>query len=176
MVINSHLVKNLASTLAIAALSACQIAPYTQNKTPEIINIKMLDMSYAPAKIDVAHTGRYRVNVSNTSAIPHDIVFSNGARVTVAPGKNESVMLDIPEGGLTYACSMPGHSDAGMKGIVVVNNEDPPSAKPVGSAKQNQAKPAANYTVSDPKAHPITHKSSRCRRPHEPFATPRHKP
>jgi len=115
----------------------------------------MLDMSYAPAKIDVAHTGRYRVNVSNTSAIPHDIVFSNGARVTVAPGKNESVMLDIPEGGLTYACSMPGHSDAGMKGIVVVNNEDPPSAKPVGSAKQNQAKPAANYTVSDPKAPPL---------------------
>jgi len=26
------------------------------------------------------------------------------------------------------------------------------------------------------KDHPITHKSSRCRRPHEPFATPRHKP
>jgi len=26
------------------------------------------------------------------------------------------------------------------------------------------------------RTHPITHKSSRCRRPHEPFATPRHKP
>ncbi len=74
----------LAITL-VACQSTSPAQPKRVDSTPvENLNINMLDMSYAPAKLDVAHAGRYSVKVTNTITVPHDIVFSNGVgRVVV---------------------------------------------------------------------------------------------
>lgn len=109
--------------LLAMAVSACQSIPTDQSEADKVaivgnLNIKMLDMGYSPSKLNVAKAGHYLVTVSNTSSIPHDIVFSNGIQLTIAPGQQASTSLYIPDSGLNYSCSLPGHKEAGMTGII----------------------------------------------------------
>jgi nitrite reductase (NO-forming) len=156
------MLRYLKTTVVLLAmtLAACQSTSPAQPKrvdsTPvENLNINMLDMSYAPAKLDVAHAGRYSVKVANTATVPHDIVFSNGVKLAVAPGKQATIFLDIPESGLTFSCSLPGHKEAGMVGRIVVNNEDPPAEKTPADVKDNKPALVGDYTPHDPKAPPL---------------------
>lgn len=47
-----------------------------------------------------------------------------GASVTVAPGETETLVWTAPEQGerIEYACFIPGHYEAGMKGTVMLNS------------------------------------------------------
>ncbi|MFI3222022.1 MAG: plastocyanin/azurin family copper-binding protein, partial [Methylococcaceae bacterium] len=135
--------------LLAIALSACQVIPSSQTKSDEVIisgdlSIKILAMSYSPTKIEVVKSGRYAVTVSNTATIPHDIVFSNGTKLMLAPGQKASTILDIPDSGLEYLCSLPGHKDAGMSGTITVNSEGQ-------HAKSKATTLLANYSPYDPK-------------------------
>ena len=157
--------------LLTMAIAACQSTSTTQPKavdsaTVENLNIDMLEMAYSPAKVDVAHAGRYSVKIANTASIPHDIIFSNGVKLAVEPSKQASTVLDIPESGLTFHCSLPGHKEAGMVGRIVVNNEDSPSpaTKTDADDKSVDAKKYADnevistnadYILHDPKAPPL---------------------
>jgi len=148
----------LAITL-VACQSTSSISPKRADAPAvESLSINMLDMGYAPAKLDVVHAGRYQVNVANTSTVPHDIVFSNGVKLVVAPNKKASTFLDIPESGLTFSCSLPGHKEAGMMGRIVVNNEDPATIEDQLAIKvqtkheHKSTKIVPDYTPYNPKA------------------------
>jgi nitrite reductase (NO-forming) len=150
------------TTIMMLALgmSACQLIPPTQSELAdstrvENLNINMLEMSYSPSKLNLTQAGLYQVKVSNTVSIPHDIVFSNGVRANVAPGQQTSLLLDIPESGLTFSCSLPGHTEAGMVGAIIVNNEDPPAPKAVTDSKEKPTKVATDYQPYDPKVPPL---------------------
>ena len=135
--------------LLAMALSACQVMPSSQSEPDQTVisgdlNINILAMSYSPSKLEVVKPGRYVVKVSNTTTIPHDIVFSNGIKLVVAPGNQVSTLLDIPDSGLGYFCSLPGHKDAGMSGTITVNRE-------VDHAESKTTTLLANYSPSDPK-------------------------
>ena len=132
------------------AIAACQSTSPTQSKstdakTVEHLNIDMKDMSYAPATLNVPHAGRYSVKVANTATCLHDIVFSNGVKLAVTPSKQSSTVLDIPQSGLTFHCSLPGHKEAGMVGAITVNNQTPPATKAETNA-DNKSVTAKNDT------------------------------
>lgn len=146
--------------LTAMALSACQSTPSTPSEPADSaivgnLSINMLDMSYAPSKLNVAQAGRYLVKISNTSAIPHDIVFANGVRLDIEPGRQATAILDIPDSGLSYFCSLPGHKDAGMVGAITVNNEVPPATKAQTDSEDKSPKIATDYPLYDPKAPPL---------------------
>lgn len=135
--------------LLAIALSACQVMPSSESESDQAVisgdlNINILAMSYSPSKLEVVKSGRYAVNVSNTTTIPHDIVFSNGIKLIVAPGQQASTLLDIPNSGLGYFCSLPGHKDAGMFGTITVNSEG-------HHAERKATELLANYSPYDPK-------------------------
>jgi len=135
--------------LLAIALSACQVIPSSQTESDEVIisgdlSINILAMSYSPTKLEVVKSGRYAVTVSNTATIPHDIVFSNGTKLMLAPGQKASTILDIPDSGLEYLCSLPGHKEAGMSGTITVNSEGQ-------HAKSKATTLLANYSPYDPK-------------------------
>ena len=145
--------------LSILALIACQTAPADQQQTTEKLSINMQDMSYTPDKLNVSHAGRYHVQIKNTSTIAHDIVFSNGVRVDVGAGKETTLILDIPASGLHFFCSLPGHKQAGMTGVVTVNNQvvketnDAIETKPAASTPvDTQHTTNVDYTLHDAKA------------------------
>ncbi|MGR9074473.1 MAG: multicopper oxidase domain-containing protein [Gammaproteobacteria bacterium] len=123
------LIKQTACFLALLmSLTACQTHTAKNLHAPEIIGyleIKMLDMNYDPPRINVPREGRYRLQVQNSSQIVHDIQFDNGVTLKLAPGEKVIKEIDIPVGGLVYSCSLPGHKQAGMKGVVTVNEQEP---------------------------------------------------
>jgi nitrite reductase (NO-forming) len=146
--------------LAALALSACQSIPASQSETDQSailgnLNIQMLDMSYAPSKIDVVKAGRYSVKVSNTSSIPHDIVFSNGIRLVIAPGQQASTILDVPDSGLGYSCSLPGHKEAGMHSEITVNGGEHHATKTQSDSDGKSTAIAPDYLPYDPKVPPL---------------------
>lgn len=146
--------------LVAMALSACQSMQHNQSGQADSavvgnLSVNMRDMSYSPSKLNVPQAGRYRLNVSNISTVPHDIVFSNGIKLIVAPGKQASTILDIPDSGLSYFCSLPGHKEAGMTGTITVDHEIHPETKELVDPEEKPAAPAADYTPYDPKAPPL---------------------
>lgn len=117
-------IKQLTIMLIIITLSACQsITSTEQSDIAGNLSINMLDMSYSPSKLNVAKAGHYQVKITNTSSIPHDIVFSNGVMLTVAPNQHISTVMNISDAGLSFYCSLPGHKEAGMSGTITVNAE-----------------------------------------------------
>src|SRR6185436_15342506 len=64
-------------------------------------------------------------------------------------GETKTVELDVPTNGLTFMCSIPGHSDAGMKGTVAIAG----SAPVAGSTDHTDHALAPNATIQpDPNA------------------------
>lgn len=130
--------RELALCFALVFLTACQhpmppkaeSAPISATTQPlGELKISMLDMSYQPAVVDVTRSGRYVVWVKNDSRLPHDIEFGNGARLNAGPGETVSITVNVPDEGLAYRCSMPGHEQAGMQGVISVNGQTPGSLR-----------------------------------------------
>jgi nitrite reductase (NO-forming) len=144
-------IKQLTIMLIVITLSACQSIPSTkQSDIAGSLSIDMLDMSYSTPKLNVAKAGHYQVKITNTSSIPHDIIFSNGVQLAVAPGQQASTTLDIPDSGLSYFCSLPGHKEAGMVGSITVSSESP---------QANKTDPENTITTQppyDPEVPPLT--------------------
>jgi nitrite reductase (NO-forming) len=75
------------------------------------------EMAFTPGSIDV-EPGTYPAVFRNDGVIVHDIKFDDGTPVVADPGETVRFELAVPEGGLGYICTIPGHADAGMTGLV----------------------------------------------------------
>ena len=85
------------------------------------IEIEAFDLGFTPATIEVEAPGRYEITLNHTGAIPHDVTFADGATSGMVDGGQSGTMeVDIPAEGLTFICSIPGHAQAGMEGVVTV--------------------------------------------------------
>ena len=76
-----------------------------------------------PRHVTVPAAGTYDVAFSNTGAMLHDVTFADGTTLSAAGGETATGTVTVPEGGLTFICSIPGHGDAGMKGEVTVGGD-----------------------------------------------------
>ncbi len=92
--------------------------------------VEAFDLGFKPSELEVAAPGRYVVNFSNTGALIHDITFPGGETAVADAGGSSSVEVDIPAGGLSFLCSIPGHADAGMKGEITVAGDAQASPSP----------------------------------------------
>lgn len=121
------------ASILSAILSACQSTPSAPvSNDAEVVGtleIVMLDMKFHPPTLDVSRSGRYRLQIKNTAAMPHDIEFTNGMRLVAKPGQTATGIIDVPDEGLAFRCSMPGHEEAGMTGVISVNGQTPASLR-----------------------------------------------
>ncbi len=89
-------------------------------------NVEFVATEFAFAPSDVMATaGTYSGTLVNNGTIEHDIKFDNGEAVVAAPGESVDFEFEVPAEGVSYICSIPGHADAGMQGIV--RTEDTPA-------------------------------------------------
>jgi len=84
------------------------------------LEVTSIELAFTPNKLEVDKPGRYEIDLKNDGQILHDITFPGGETTTAEAGQSASVIVDVPEGGLTFLCSIPGHADAGMKGAITV--------------------------------------------------------
>jgi nitrite reductase (NO-forming) len=123
-------------------------APPAVAAAAETITIEAFDLGFKPATVSVPAAGTYQVAFHNTGAMLHDVTFADGTTLSAAGGTTATGTLTVPDGGITFLCSIPGHADAGMKGEVAIAGGSMP-----GMAQASA--PAASPTVgSAPVADP----------------------
>ena len=115
------------------------------------IKVTAADLSFSPNMVTVAEAGTYAVELDNTGAIEHNIAFSDGTVITAAAGQKASGSVNVPAGGLTFLCSIPGHAAAGMTGMVSVGSMPMGSHTPNSTADPGTGG-AATAPVEDPNA------------------------
>jgi nitrite reductase (NO-forming) len=91
------------------------------------IEITAFDLGFEPATIDVEQAGVYTLTLVNTGGITHDITLDGGQPLTAEAGQSASMEVTVPEGGIGFVCSIPGHADGGMRGSITVAGEGPDS-------------------------------------------------
>jgi manganese oxidase len=82
--------------------------------------ITAFDLGFEPATVTVPEAGTYEVTFVNDGGILHDVTFADGTKIEAEGHATATAEVTIPEGGLAFLCSIPGHSDAGMAGTVAV--------------------------------------------------------
>ena len=82
-------------------------------------NVEFIATEFAFAPADVTATaGMYSGTLVNTGTIEHDITFDNGDAIVAAAGETVEFEFEVPAEGIRYICSIPGHADAGMEGVI----------------------------------------------------------
>ncbi len=110
-------------TFPPGAGSAPTAAPTEQTAGGDVLgtlDVDAVDLGFTPSELSVAKAGRYVVNFKNTGAIPHDLTFADGTKAVASPGESASVEVTVPDSGISFICSIPGHADAGMRGSITV--------------------------------------------------------
>ena len=127
-----------------AATPAPSSPPAAGGEVLGTLDFEAVDLAFKPADATVPKAGTYEVKLTNNGAIQHDITFADGTTSgLVDPGQSKTVQITVPEGGLTFICSIPGHAAAGMKGGVTI----------AGAAANDHGGPApATDVQADPNA------------------------
>jgi nitrite reductase (NO-forming) len=117
------------------------------------VELEAFDLGFKPNAITVDAPGRYTVTLKNTGAIPHDLSFPDGTTTgTVEGGKSTTVEVDVPAGGVTFKCSIPGHAQAGMQGTVTVKG-----GTTAGADDHGGPLPTADVTADPNAPAPVTY-------------------
>ncbi len=127
-------------TVASATPAPSASAPIAEGPIGEI-TITAFDLGFEPAMVDVAEAGTYSVTFVNDGGILHDVTFADGTTISAEGHETARGEVAIPEGGITFICSVPGHADGGMTGEVMVGlatgSADPrPTAEETMTAEQ----------------------------------------
>jgi nitrite reductase (NO-forming) len=110
------------------------------------IAVEAFDLGFKPAQITVDKAGAYKVTFKNTGSIAHDMTFADGTKIAANAGETATGTVNVPAAGITFICSVPGHSDAGMKGSVTV------SGQAAGGGDSHGGPAPATTVAADPNA------------------------
>lgn len=104
------------------------------------ITITAFDLGFEPAMMDVDGPGTYTVNFVNDGGTLHDVTFADGTTISAEAHATATGEVTVPAAGITFICSVPGHSDAGMTGEVVIAvagaSEEPAASHEERSAEE----------------------------------------
>jgi len=124
------------------------------------IEITAVDLAFDPSNVIVDKAGSYDLKLTNKGAATHNITFDDGKVLSADPGQSATATVEVPAAGLMFKCSIPGHAQAGMTGMIMVAGSSeaspPPSGAPTTGTATASADPnAAPYTRRDPAAPPV---------------------
>ncbi len=119
------------------------------------LEIESFDLGFRPTTLTVPAPGRYEVVLKNTGSIVHNVVFADGTKIEAQAGQTATGTVDIPAGGTTFLCDIPGHAQAGMEGKVEVAGTAGGSTGSGSSGSGDHGGPAPAIEVpADPNAPP----------------------
>ncbi len=121
--------------------------PGQPEKVDRTVHVEMNDnMRFSPSRIEARPGETLRIVVKNKGAQRHELVLGtreelkehaemmrrnpdmkhdDPGAVSAGPGERGELVWKLPEGGtVEFACLMPGHYEAGMRGRIVVADGD----------------------------------------------------
>ena len=117
--------------------------------TDSVLEFRATEFAFAPMEL-TAEPGTYVGRLVNDGSIAHDIVFEGGEPIVAEPGETVEFEVTVPEGGLEFLCSIPGHSDAGMTGAI----HTPGSVTAAAADDEHTTGDAVDEVAADPDAPP----------------------
>jgi len=87
------------------------------------IVIGMYDMYFEPKRIPIPANTDVRIALENRGAAPHSFeVKGEDILVGLAPGETGEAIVNLPPSTYKFICSVPGHKQVGMNGVLVVKD------------------------------------------------------
>jgi uncharacterized cupredoxin-like copper-binding protein len=85
-----------------------------------VVSVAMADFAFALSPREVT-AGSITFKVKNVGAAQHDFAIVGNKKTSVLDsGKTEDLQVELPPGVYEYVCTVPGHAEAGMKGVLTV--------------------------------------------------------
>lgn len=87
------------------------------------VSVSATEFSFEPSRVEVASDSGFNLTLDNRGTLVHDLVVRGiGLHLAAEPGESASVGVPgLPAGEYEFFCSVPGHADAGMTGVLVVS-------------------------------------------------------
>jgi probable HAF family extracellular repeat protein len=109
----------------------------------EPVGVASLDIYFEPSEVAIPANTDVTFVLPNEGTVPHNFsIDALGIDVDQAPGETYEVVINAPAGSYEFYCNVPGHTEAGMVGTLIVR-EDVPTAPALAATP---AAPAASPT------------------------------
>jgi uncharacterized cupredoxin-like copper-binding protein len=110
--------------IALAALLALLVAVAPAAARPSriaatTVTVKMKEFKFILSKSTVPH-GKVTFKLVNIGKLAHDFRIAGKTSKLIQPGKTGSFVVTLTKGKHPYNCPVPGHTAAGMKGVLKV--------------------------------------------------------
>jgi uncharacterized cupredoxin-like copper-binding protein len=83
------------------------------------VTVKMKEFKFILSKTKVAH-GKVTFKLVDIGKLAHDFRIAGKTSKLVQPGKTGTFVVVLTKGKHVYNCPVPGHTAAGMKGVLTV--------------------------------------------------------
>jgi len=119
---NNYLYNFIILLIAVFMLSAISVAE-SQAECVKTIEITAEEFEFSPTEIKMEPGQPLELTLNNKGAIAHNVTFTDSdiATETIQGGGKTTVTTTFDEPGrYEFICSVPGHANAGMRGVVIV--------------------------------------------------------
>ena len=89
----------------------------------EEVELTAAEFSFQPSLVEVAEGTEFNLTLANRGTLVHDLVVRGiSLHLAAEPGRSVSVGVSgLPAGEYEFLCSVPGHAEAGMTGVLEVS-------------------------------------------------------
>jgi uncharacterized cupredoxin-like copper-binding protein len=108
-----------AALLAVVGIVAAPAFGARTHATGTAVTVTATEFHFKLSKTSVPH-GSVTFTLVNKGKLAHDFKIGGKKTALVNPGKSAKVTVTLKKGKSAYACTVPGHAAAGMKGTLTV--------------------------------------------------------
>lgn len=89
------------------------------------MEVTATEFSFSPDELTVEVGEPVNLTLINTGDLSHDLVIPDlGVHLAASPGRQATAGIEIEEAGsYRFLCSLPGHAEAGMAGLLTVKSQ-----------------------------------------------------
>lgn len=114
----------LLSSLLAVGLAACggdDSSDVTDGSAATAVTIEAGDLFYSPVALEVSAAG-FDITLENVGLVEHNLIIDEiGLEIYAAVGETVTETVVLSAGSYDYYCSIPGHREAGMQGVITAS-------------------------------------------------------
>ena len=112
--------RGIAALAGALALTGSGVVAWSQATAATSVGVSMTEFKFRLSKSSVAK-GSVTFKLVNRGSVTHDLKIAGKRSAEIRPGKSGTLKVTLKRPGrYRYICTLPGHAQAGMKGVLTV--------------------------------------------------------